>query len=88
MKRKELKENPTLKNIREWRGLTQKELAETTGISLRILAYYETKEKEPTISKAAALARALNISLKTLYRSLGISCEGIPDDVPEYRNDD
>lgn len=86
MKNKSLPENPTLRNLREWRGLTQKELAKRANISDSVLGYYELGKTIPTADKLAAIARELNVSVKTLMRSLGISCEGIPDDIPTRKN--
>lgn len=86
MKKKPLPDNPNMKNLREWRGLSQKTLAEKAKISTRIITYYEAGERIPTLDNAVAIAHELNVSLKTLARSLGISCEGIPDDIPTRKN--
>ena len=42
-----------LKRIREQRGLTQKELAELSGVNLRMIQHYEQGQKD--INKAEAL---------------------------------
>ena len=81
MKNKALPNNPTMKNLREWRGLSQKDLAKGTNSSRQLISLYETNQRTPGADKFIAIARELNVSLKTLARSLGISCEGIPDDI-------
>lgn len=47
-------------------GLSQKELAEMTGVSNRSVAAYEKGEKNPRQTTVYALARALNVSVKYL----------------------
>jgi len=47
-------------------GLSQAQLAEEAGISLRQLARYEAGEQQPVLSAAVALADALRISLAQL----------------------
>ena len=58
-----------LKRIRQEKGLTQKGLAEATGISLRTLQHYEQGSKD--LNQAAALtvyaiAQALGIDMVEL----------------------
>lgn len=80
-----LGDKPTLRNIREWRGLSQKELAEKAKISDSVLGYYELGKTIPTLDKAIALARALNIPVKVLAESLGINTAGIPDEMEKEK---
>src|SRR6516165_3538782 len=47
-------------------GLSQTQLAQEAGISLRQLARYEAGEQQPVLSAAVALAEALRISLSQL----------------------
>lgn len=47
-------------------GLSQAELAESAGVSVRQLARYEAGEQQPVLSAAVALAEALGISLAQL----------------------
>ena len=51
---------------REYRGLTQQQLAEAAGISKPYLSQLETGKRTGTAEVLAAIARALNISLDDL----------------------
>lgn len=58
-----------LKNIRQEKGLTQKQLAEAAGLSLRTLQHYEQGSKD--INQAAAttvyrLAAALGVKMEEI----------------------
>ena len=55
-----------LKSRRSVIGVSQAELAEATGISVRQLARYEAGEQQPVFSAAVLLADALGISLAEL----------------------
>jgi Predicted transcriptional regulators len=59
-----------LKSERMNQGLSQKELAEKSGIAAATLSSYEgmdeSRKKYPTIDKATALAKALNVSMDWL----------------------
>ena len=55
-----------LKSARKSARLTQKELAEKIGVSDVAVTQYERKLREPSISTAMRLAKALNISLDVL----------------------
>lgn len=48
-----------LRALREGRGLTQAQLAEAAGVSLRALSYYEGGTAQPVWPVVIALARAL-----------------------------
>lgn len=55
-----------LKEIRNNKGLTQKQVAELIGITARNYQYYEAGGKEPTLSNLMALADALEVSMDYL----------------------
>ncbi|MGB5755980.1 MAG: helix-turn-helix transcriptional regulator [Acidimicrobiales bacterium] len=55
-----------LKSRRSVIGVSQAELAQATGISVRQLARYEAGEQQPVFSAAVQLADALGISLAEL----------------------
>lgn len=55
-------ENP-VKVWREYRGLTQQELARAAGISASYLSQIETGKREGTTAVLQAIARALNLTL-------------------------
>lgn len=61
-----------LKNIREDRGYSQSKLAEESGVSIRIIQYYEQKYRD--INKAQAItlhqiAKALECSIEDLLET-------------------
>lgn len=55
-----------LRKYRQARGLSQKTLAELINVSREIISKYEIGEREPSLSRAVALSRVLNINLATL----------------------
>jgi DNA-binding XRE family transcriptional regulator len=55
-----------LRAAREARGESQAKVAAAAGISQGYLSQLETDEREPTLSIAARLARALDVSLDQL----------------------
>lgn len=59
-------ENP-IKVWREYRGLTQQQLADTAGISKPYLSQIETAKRKGTMDILSAIAKALNVSLDDLY---------------------
>ncbi|HPA70995.1 MAG TPA: helix-turn-helix domain-containing protein [Spirochaetota bacterium] len=61
--------------LRKERKLTQGELAKLTGISTRMIAYYETEAVKPPIDKVGIIAKALHVSINDL---LGINDEPTP----------
>lgn len=52
-----------LKELREATGLTQKELADRAGLSLRAVSHWEQGLREPGYSNLRALAKALGTDL-------------------------
>ena len=58
-----------LKEVRQAKGLTQKQLAEATGNSLRTLQHYEQGSKDPNQAAAITvygLAKALGVRIEDL----------------------
>jgi repressor LexA len=51
-----------LREVREQRGLTQKDLAERTGLAANSVYRYETGENDPAGDILARLARELDVS--------------------------
>lgn len=47
--------------LRTIRGLTQRQLAELVGVSLRTICRWELAATLPTVTKAAEVARALGV---------------------------
>ncbi len=56
-----------LKRVREEHDITQEQLAFESGIALSQIARIETARINPTISTIFAIARTLNIPLRTLF---------------------
>ena len=54
--------------FRKAKGLTQMQLAELSGLSKRMIAYYETNISNPPVRNLLAIAKALNV---TIYDLLG-----------------
>jgi DNA-binding XRE family transcriptional regulator len=61
-------ENP-IKVWREFRGLTQQQLADAAGISKPYLSQIETGKRKGTVDILSAIAKALNVSLDDLYEN-------------------
>jgi DNA phosphorothioation-dependent restriction protein DptG len=57
----------TLARIRKQRGLSQRQLAEMTGTSYRMICHYETKASAVPMNKLKALAEALNVRIADLF---------------------
>lgn len=55
-----------LARLRRLRGLTQRALATESGVSQRMIAYYETHEATAPGDTVASLARALKVPLDEL----------------------
>ncbi len=56
-----------LKDIREHKNISQRELADITGISVRTIRYYETLDAMPSVINAYKLAICLDVSLEELF---------------------
>ena len=56
-----------LKVRREELNLTQKQVAELSGIGLRLYQYYEKDEKEPSVRTAQKIADVLGVTVGELY---------------------
>ena len=67
---KPLKDRPqfsrNLVRLRKERRLTQEDLAKKTGLSKRVIAYYETEAVKPPIDNVEALAKALCVEISEL----------------------
>lgn len=53
-------------NFRKERGLTQQKLAKLSGLSQRMIVYYESEAGNPPINKIEALAKALKVNVSDL----------------------
>ena len=52
----------TVRRLRSHRGLTLKELAEDTGLSLSYLSLIERNKRDPSLSNLAKIAKAFDLS--------------------------
>lgn len=59
-----------LRNIRSRKGLTQMAVARKSGIGQTTISAYENGTTEPTVSKLADLARALDVHIHELVAVL------------------
>ena len=55
-----------IKYLKNQNNLLQKDIAAAIGVSLRAYQYYETDQREPTMSVLIALADYFNVSLDYL----------------------
>ena len=55
-----------IKVWREFRGITQTDLAEQTGISIPYLSQLETNKRKGSLAVLSAIARVLKVSLETI----------------------
>jgi transcriptional regulator with XRE-family HTH domain len=62
-----------LRTIRRDKGITQYQLADRSGLSQRMINYYESHVKRPSLDKVKQLAEALGISSDEL---IGIAPQG------------
>jgi len=58
-----------LVKLRKERKLTQEELASMTGMSTRMIAYYETEAVKPPVDKIENIAKALKVGINELLGS-------------------
>ena len=77
---KETTTQNTLRDIREAAGYSQSKLGKEIGVSPSAIQFWETGRRDPTISNVAALARAFDVSFKTICEALCVDVSGIPDD--------
>jgi DNA-binding XRE family transcriptional regulator len=64
--RRELEGESPVKLWRDYRGLTQQELADRAGISKPYLSQIESGKRQGTVETLAAIARALDVPLDVI----------------------
>lgn len=67
-----------LKELREAKGLTQKQLADAANISQRTVSHIEQGRNEPTLSTAASLARVLDVTVNSFLEPPSATTEPAP----------
>jgi transcriptional regulator with XRE-family HTH domain len=70
-----------LVRLRKEKGLAQKELAARSGLSPRMIAYYENEVSHPSLDKIEKIATALGVSTNEL---LGTSDSKAPSEQSEF----
>lgn len=61
-----------LRVVRESRGLSQKELAEATGLTATTISRYETGKRKLTVEVAQQLAKVLDMDWVCLFELLEV----------------
>ena len=61
-----MKFGETLKNLRDIKGMTQKDLGKLLGVSRATIAGYETKNHQPDYEKLETLSRFFDVSIDYL----------------------
>ena len=63
-----------LLKLRKKHGLTQDELAKLSGVSRRMITYYETHAAEPSIKRVGKIAKVFNVTIEELvgYKELKV----------------
>lgn len=65
-KKNKLTFSENLIRYRKERGLSQQDLANITGITQRMIVYYENKAVKPPIDKIETIAKALHVNINEL----------------------
>ena len=78
----------TLKQIIVESGLTHQQLANILGVKSPRISELMRPGQDLRMSTSIKLAKALNVSLKTLAASIGQDVDGIPDDCITGGNED
>lgn len=59
-----------LREARMHAGMTQEELADRAGVSVRFISFLETGKRQPSLSAFAAISVGLGISMSALIMSV------------------
>jgi len=66
MTNNKLQFSKNLIKLRKERGLSQRKLAELSGLTLRMINYYEKEATKPPIDNIELIAKSLNVSITDL----------------------
>lgn len=69
------RQGATLRRLRRWVGLSQREVADAIGVSDAAYGFWEAGKAELRLRDVQRLAEAFEIPLTTLLRSLGYDIE-------------
>ena len=77
MKLKQINNNSNFSNnlirLRKSKNISQKKLSDESGISQRMIHYYETNAINPPLDKIEAIAKVLNIGVNDLIQTKDFS---------------
>lgn len=62
-----------LKELRKKKHLSQQDLADKSGLSKRVISYYESEEENNFLDKAEKIAKALDVSIADLLIPPGLT---------------
>lgn len=71
---------PTIKELRERKGWSQRKLAHTIGVTSQAVLYWESGAKMPTVQHLRALARALDATMDEITLGWETAHSGAQDD--------
>jgi transcriptional regulator with XRE-family HTH domain len=71
----------TLKGLIEQAGTNQRRLSKDCGIAEVTINSWVAGKYVPRLDNAVLVAKALNVSLKSLAKSMGMETKGVPDDL-------
>jgi transcriptional regulator with XRE-family HTH domain len=80
MMNEENQEHPTLKALREAAHLTQPELSRRMNVGIRTIGDWERGTYFPGFDRAISLAVELQVSLKSLAKSMRLDVSKVPND--------
>ncbi len=80
MKKELSTKEDTLKSLIESAGYTQKKFAQEVKLNLSAITAYIAGVKVPRTDRFLEMCRKLNVSPKTLAKSMGMDVSDIPDD--------
>jgi transcriptional regulator with XRE-family HTH domain len=70
----------SLKSLIEAAGYTQKQFAKELNLNLSTVTFYIAGEKLPRVDRFLEMARTLQVSPKTLAKSMKLDVSNIPND--------
>ena len=71
----------TIKNLREKKGITQTQLADTLGVSSKAVSKWETAKGLPDITLIEPLAKALSVSIMELMSGSAVTNKNISSNI-------
>lgn len=74
-----------LAQLRKAAGFTQLDLADTVGVSRRMIAYYEVQSEHPPTTLLPAIAQALDVTTDALLGSTPVKKRAPPKDSRLHR---